>query len=272
MIKTLTKIFRILLWFLRVNWLKTIYFNFRLLPLKVAYRLPVIIYGKIKLKTLKGTLVINAPIRMGIVQFGKAVDDFPLHTLPIKLHLSGTLVFNGPIVITGGSTITVWGGIMTFGKKCYIGSGVTIKCIDGIEIGDLTRIVGNCIIMDTNVHYIRNTKTGIVQKAFDKIKIGKYCWINAGTTINKGTVLPDYCIVARNSLLNKDYTNSCPQASFLAGSPAELKTTNNTCIFSEKEEKRLKDFFLKNPEVKETESFIDFPSEESEITSLFRLF
>lgn len=273
MITSLKVTYHFLKWLLKVNWIKTIYFNFKLLPFKTACCFPVIMYGSIKITSLKkGKLIINHPIRLGLIQFGKDVDGFPTSSLPIRLNIIGTLIFNGPVVISGGTNLTVWHGVMSFGKFCLIGSGVTIKCIEGVDIGDVSIIVGGCTIMDTNVHYVRDVKSGIVKKAFGKIKIGKYCWVNADTSINKNTVLPDYCIVARNSLLNRDYSTICLPASFLAGVPAKVKAENVACVFSEVEEQRLKFFFLNHPNDEDSTSYKDFPNEENEIYSLFNVY
>ena len=100
--------------------------------------------------------------------------------------------------------------------------------------------------MDTNVHYLKNIKTGKISKSFAPIYIGKNCWINQGSVITKGTIIPDYCIAARNTFLNKDYSKICEPNSILAGSPGKVIAKNMQRIFDFEEETRLNKYFKEN--------------------------
>ena len=68
----------------------------------------------------------------------------------------------------------------------------------GYQDWSYTQITMNCTVMDTNLHYVKNIDTGVVHRSDGEIHIGEYCWINAGTVVTKGTVLPAHTIVARN--------------------------------------------------------------------------
>lgn len=232
----------------KIHWAKTLYLNFRLLPIRQALHLPFLIYGKTKLKSLDGRVQFNCSVKFGLIQLGKFLDGLPSSSLTSILTINDTLVINGPVIIAGGASLTVWRGQFEIGKYCTIGSGVTIRCYNGITIGDYTRVVGGCVIMDTNVHYTKNTLTGAVSRISKPIIIGKYCWINMGTVISKGTVIPDHVIVARNSYLSKDYSMFCKPASFLAGSPAIVKGDNIQRIFSIDVERELNTYFENSDE------------------------
>ena len=130
---------------MKINWIKTIYFNFKMLPLKKAAYFPVFFFGRVKFMPLNGKLIINGSINTGMIQFGKDIDGLPASSLPVKVYISGSLVFNGPAVISGGTNITVWDGVINIGQFCYIGSGVTLKSVEGIMIGDYSRIASNVI-------------------------------------------------------------------------------------------------------------------------------
>ena len=54
----------------RLHVIKSIYINFRLLPFTQAIRLPIVIYGKTKILSLRGRCIIHAPIKFGMIQFG----------------------------------------------------------------------------------------------------------------------------------------------------------------------------------------------------------
>lgn len=272
MIELLKKLYRLCRLFLKVSIIKTFYFNFKMFPFAIAIKFPFLFYGKIKFGSLNGCVVFNCPVKTGIVQIGKMLDGLPGSTLPVIITINNKLIINGPVIIAGGNSLTIWEGTLDIGQYCTIGSGVTIRCSDSIRIGDYTRIVGGCTLMDTNVHYTRNTVSGIIQRLNKPIVIGKYCWVNMGTVLAKGTVLPDYCIVARNSFLSKDYSITCSPASLLAGSPAVVKFENVQRIFSIEEENRLTKYFLDNPSINECISENGIVEDGFGVNELFKIF
>ena len=74
------------LMFISVNWIKTIYFNFKMLPFKQAKALPVFFYGKVKFSDLSGELQIKSTIKTGMIGFGQ---KFEITTLPkgVAMHI-----------------------------------------------------------------------------------------------------------------------------------------------------------------------------------------
>lgn len=240
-------IYRLLRATLKVNWVKTVYINFRTQKIKVAIKLPIIVYGKLKIYSLRGNIKINSKIEFGMIHIGKDLDHNPVSLNSIKLNVIGELIFNGRALISGGTTITAWeGGSIELGKNVCIGSGVQLKAVSTIYIGDFTRIISLSVIMDTNVHYIKNIKTGIISKNYAPIGIGSNCWINSGSIITKGTIIPNYTISARNTFLNKNYKELYGENIVLAGSPAKLIASNTQRIFNYSKEKELNAFFYKN--------------------------
>ena len=123
-----------------------------------------------------------------------------------------------------------------------MGGGTICKCLKYIEIGDRTRITGNCNIMDCNMHFVKNIDTGIVANYKAPIKIGENCWINAGSIISKGAVIPDYSISARNSYLSKDYSEYGTNL-FLVGSPAKPTSSKVQRIFTVEKQRGLREYF-----------------------------
>lgn len=270
--KIIKPIYRCMKLFFLLNIFKTIYINFRTQPLSKAIKLPIFVYGKLKIYSLRGQILINAPIQMGMIHLGKDLDHNPVSLNPIKLTINGILKFSGHALISGGSTITVWDGIIKLDKNVSIGSGVQLKAYTKIEIGENSQIVALCTVMDTNVHYLKNIKTGEISKSFAPIHIGKNCWINQGSVITKGTIIPDYCISARNTFLNKDYTKICEPNSILAGSPAKVIATNMQRIFDFEEETKLNNFFVKNHNLKLFKAKEGFFSEPDTIPHILKIF
>lgn len=270
----LRPIFYLIRLILKINWIKTIYINLRTQPFKTAIKFPIVVYGKLKIYSIKGTIKINSPISRGMIHLGKDMDYFPVSLNPIKLsvYFGSTLIFEGPAIINGGCSVSVWNGEFKIGKNVILGSGVQIKCETKISIGDFTRVAAWSTISDTNFHFIKDVKTGIIKRSFSPIAIGNNCWLNSGTSVTKGVVLPDYCISAQNTFLNKDYSKICQPNTFLAGSPAKALASNVQRIFDNEEERRLKEFFYKNPDLNEYQADVGIHQEPSYTPDLFKLY
>lgn len=260
-----------LIFLFKVNWIKTIICNFSFMPFYQAVKLPILVFGKVSIISRSGEVIFNTKPSFGMIQIGKDVDHNPISSAVTKLNINATLIFNGHCIISGGSTITVWRGLLEIGKYVSIGSGVQIKATKKIEIGDYTRIVALSTIMDTNVHYVKDISTGEIYNNSGEVIIGNNCWINQGAVITKGTILPKYSIVARNSFLNKNYSNNDGFV-VLAGSPAKEISDGKQRIFDYSKEVELNKFFAKNPE---QDKFLDSSGpfvEPSSIPHIFKLF
>ena len=81
--------------FTSVNWVKTWYFNLKKFPFDIAKKLPVIFYGPVSLVDISGNIIINAPIKKGMIGFGQRFEMIKKHKGHAELKLAGTLVFNG---------------------------------------------------------------------------------------------------------------------------------------------------------------------------------
>lgn len=229
----------------RVNFLKTFVFNFRCFSFAQAIHLPVLLYGKVVIHDLSGKVEIKAPLRYGMIKVGyKWLDLFPTSILPTQLLISGKLVFEGRCIISGGVGLFVQhkDASLVIGDEVSIGGGTLVKSVDVLEIGKRTSITGNCVIMNSNMHVVKNIDTGAVKKPWGPIIIGESCWINAGCVVNKGAIIPNYSISARNSFLNKDYSEFGENL-FLVGCPAKVSATHVQRIFGMKRENELKQLF-----------------------------
>ncbi len=269
------KIIRFILLVFKINWIKTIYINFKTQSLLNALCFPIIVFGKMRIYSLKGQINLNCDIKFGTIIFGKDFDHFPQSLLPIKLLVNHKITFFGPTIISGGSTITSWTGEINIGKYTSIGSGNVIKSNVRVDLGDYSRIVSNCIVMDTNVHFVANQNNSI-SNIYGEIQIGKYCWINSGTVVTKGTKLPDYSITGRNSYINKDYSSE-GDGLLIVGTPGVIKSKNNRQIFNFRNESKLKEYFLANINEKNLDaSFIgyeaNFIEEDKDFQSYYRLY
>lgn len=219
------------------NPFKIVYFNFKMLPFRQAVRLPIVFYSKVVFRSLQGNIKIDGVIRPNMIRIGDK-KWHPGTMSPTILKIDGTIIFHGDMPIGMSNYILVAkDGLLDFGTHgTTLGSNNKIICFDKISIGNNCRITWENQIIDTSFHYIECDN--VIEPLNSPIIIGDNCWIGNRTTISKGTVLPDYSIVASGSVVNKDFSN-CGEFCFYAGIPAKLKKTNIKRIFDVNEEKKL---------------------------------
>lgn len=202
-----------------------------MLPFEQAVHLPFMFYGNVIFRSLKGKVILETDdVRFGMIGVGSKLW-YPGCKVPSIFTIDGTWVINDRLPIGMGTYIFIApGATLTFkGRGTFVGSNSKIICFESISIGGEVHITWECQIIDTSFHYIQEG-TKSISKLTLPIKIGSYCWIGNRTTISKGTVLPDYSIVASNSLVNKNFS-SCGNNCFYAGTPAKLKQTNVKRIY-----------------------------------------
>lgn len=229
----------------RLRILKTLYVNFRSLPFSQAVQLPIYIYGKVKIYSLSGSIEIKAPIKRGMIKIGNPIHGAVIDTRWGYIRNYGTIVFEGKATICNGLALNIVGGKLIFEDSSLLGEKVRIVCSNYVKIGEGARIAHESQIIDTNFHYMLDTTRGTTRYPKGKIEIGKWCWVANRTTIQKGTILPDYTIVASNSLLNKDYSD-IPECSVIGGMPAKLIKTGLRRVFNIKSEAMLNAWFEAN--------------------------
>lgn len=234
----------------RLNLWKTVYINFRCLPISQAVRFPIVVRGRVTISSLLGKIEIDAPIKPGMIKLGVRRRYEMSPCLKSFLHNSGKIVFNGPSEIFNGYMITTAkDGVINIGENCFCNNNVTILANnDYIRIGDETRIGIGSRIVTTDSHYTIDLNTLEVRNNHNSISIGANCWITGDVKVMKGVILPDWTIVTANSILNKDYTKSIPENSIIGGQPAKLIKEGQRRIFSLKSEAELNQYFADNSE------------------------
>lgn len=236
--------------FWRINIVKTVYVNFKMLSIRQAVKLPICLYGNIRLIDTSGKVVIESKeIRHNMIKIGyRWLDLWPVSYLPTQFSVSGTVFFGGRTAISGGVNLAVEGknAILKIGKFCIIGGGTVVKSLDKMVIGDYTRIAGGCTIMNSNMHYVKNVVNGSIARKTGKIIIGHHCWINAYSVVAKGAVIPNYSVTSRNCFISKDYTE-LGENLFLVGSPAEVKSSKVQRLMSDNQNMLINKFFSDYP-------------------------
>jgi len=212
--------------FFSINWIKTLYFNFKMLPYDIAKKLPIYFYGSVKFTSLKGSVKIDAPIKRGMIGFGQIFEKMTVEKGVAEINLEGTLVFKGHAHF--GKDCIVWidkGAYCEFGFMGCLGSNVKLFCTEKIVIGNWTGIGYESQIIDTNSHPMKNTLTGEYYAVKGEISLGDYNAISNRVSIMPNTKTPNNCVIASNSLCNTDYT-SLGENVLIGGMPAKLIKNN----------------------------------------------
>jgi acetyltransferase-like isoleucine patch superfamily enzyme len=239
----------------RVNPFATLYLNFRTLPFAQACKLPIYVYGRVKFYNLNGNIIINAPLKSGMIKLGILQGCFSASKGNAIIYLASEskLIFNGPCKFDYNYAIRITnGGIVNIGAYIGFGNDIKIYSENSITIGDYCRIPFGTCFMDTNFHYSVDTETGIVRPKSAPIVIGKFNWIGNTTTIMKGTHTPNGAIIASKSFLNKDFVKlgENKENIVIAGSPAKIVAENSTRVLSIEAEQELNKWFTNNPNEK----------------------
>ena len=249
------KVRRLVKAILQINLLKTIVFNFKMLPFKTALKLPVVFCGKTEFRSLSGKIVFKGPIYTGMIKVGPHREYVYSNVQKSVWTIKGTVVFGGPVIFRGGSYVLVAPNALLeidsrpkpF-KFVSIGANTKIICYEHIKIGYQCVMAWECQLYDTNFHYIEYTdplKEKEITSLVAPILIGNNTWIGNRCTISKGAVIPDWSIVAANSLVNKDFTENGSNCLF-AGSPARMKASGLRRIFDSEIQKQLDEKFHYN--------------------------
>lgn len=188
------------LWYL----IPTIYFNLRMLPLRQAVKLPILLIRP-KFIKLKGKIVIDDDLcRFGLVKMGGwGCKAYP--NTGIKLNLQGgTWTIKGKTWIGSNSYIEIGhSGALETGDKVVASTSLILFCSRNVVLGDATRFGWNCKVMDTSFHPLKNVETGERKPAGAPIRIGRNNWFATDCAILPGTTTADDCVFGYGCVLTK---------------------------------------------------------------------
>ena len=238
----------------RLSIWRTIYFNLRTQPFLQAIKLPIFIYGKVRLFILNGSVEFrDTEIKRGMVKIGINGDSFNMSDGSGFISLTSAeskIRFNGPSRIALNTKIRVVAdGVLTLGKNSRIGTGASVICNGGkIEIGDYTGVTWGCVVMNSSFHNIYDSNKGGYIKPTRDIHIGSFCWIGNRSTIYAGAYVPNYTICAATSYINKNFKEFEGSKITLGGTPAKKIGEGVSRVFSPKLELELYCWFQNNPQ------------------------
>lgn len=200
----------------------SIYLNFHYLPFYQAIKLPILV-SKPNFVKLGGKIKIEGVIYTGMIELGRhSVSTYPQHG--IMIDNSGTIIFKGRCLIRSGAKISVGEkGTLTIGNNFKASAENKFICYKAVTLGDNVSMGWESMLMDTNFHQTLDSNGNPHGRPYAPISIGDYCWLGFRTVCMPNTRIPNKCILASNSLANKNY--DIEEYSLLAGSPAKVKAT-----------------------------------------------
>ncbi|MGV3696161.1 acyltransferase [Flavobacterium sp.] len=205
-----------------INWTKTLYFNFSKFPFETARKLPCVFFGKVSFQDISGEILIKGPVASAMFGFGHKFELAKKSKGIAEFSLKGKLILNGPLHI--GKDVFFHVGtnaVCEFGYMSALGSDVKLICTDKISVGDWTGIGYESQLIDTNSHPMKNSVTGEYYPISSPIVLGSHNAVSNRVSIMPGAITPDFCVIASNSLCNKDYRNLGNNI-LLGGVPAKL--------------------------------------------------
>ena len=202
---------------------KTLLFNLRHLPLRQAVKLPICIrYGSI-VHIAKGRICIEGDLRTAMIRIG-------FHKVPVCNYKDrtqiiidgGKLVFQGTAHLGHGTKIHVAEGAeLVLGDNFAVSASSQINCYHKMVMGHDIQFSWDCLVMDSDTHKIYGKNLEMINSD-QEVKIGDKVWIGCRTTILKGSVIPDGCVIGAGSLVaGKIFSPN----TIIIGSPAKSVRT-----------------------------------------------
>jgi acetyltransferase-like isoleucine patch superfamily enzyme len=217
----MSKINRIKAYLNVTNWVV----NFRLLPFMQAIKLPIIIHGKIKIKSLSGKVELT-DCKFGLIKFGvfNSVQTITQEYYTV-LDVKGNLKFNGHANFgVGCSILSRTNSRIEFGRAFHCTGKLSIDCVNSILMGNNQLYAWNIIIMDHDYHKIYNQSTSEILNLPKAIVINDNVWIGANSTILKGSIIEEMVVISNNSLVTS--SSKLISNSIYGGIPVKMLKNN----------------------------------------------
>lgn len=190
--------------------LKSIYWNFRLLPFKQAIKIPIILGSSCTLRSCKrGCIQFKCErIRPGILIIGTEYYGFP--------PKGGTMVrCEGKMIIKGFDThwfgsngyLTISkNGCLEIDDNFHIGNGWCIYVSSNSKIGANCMFSWNILLLDTDCHPITDKSNRLLNPPRG-FTISDNVWIGAYSSILKGAQIPFGSIIATGSIITAELSS-----------------------------------------------------------------
>ena len=202
---------------------KTLYFNVRCFPLRIALRMPVFVHYSFRLFLDRPNVLFDDGVKIKpfLVRFGSRGSEGVIANRNGCICIEkGTVVFGGFATFAYGSSIRV-SGILKVGRNFSANKNSFIACSKRVTIEDDVLTGWDIAIRDTDGHTI--TQNGIPKVSQKDVIIGKHVWICSFAHILKGVSIGDGSIVGYRATVTRPMPeNNC----LIVGFPARVVQNN----------------------------------------------
>lgn len=191
--------------------LKSLYWNFKILPIQQAVRMPIILSAKCSLKCCKrGSIIFSSKsLRPGVLILGTEYYGFPPKG-NTNIRIMGELVIHGKGVHWFGSNgyMTIREGArLEIGNNFQIGNSWCIYSSSNSKIGNNCMFSWNILLLDTDSHPIYGADDHLLNEPMPFL-ISDNVWLGAYSKVLKGSTIPNGSIIATGSTITKKLAHS----------------------------------------------------------------
>ena len=209
----------------RINWRATFRLNFNAGGWKAVARMPIKVYGPLKL-TLRGKILLQQESPRNTVVINSNHEDYTVASGRSELNIQGTWKLRGFLRIGPDSCIAIEkDGLLETGANVYLGRDTQILCSHHVSIGNGV-FAGEMYVCDSSVHQI--IVSDKVMPKLGEVVIGNGTYLGYRTILLKGTVIPPRSVVGSGAVCSSDYREQGSEKLFICGCPAEVKAKGVT--------------------------------------------
>ena len=189
-----------LLKFFKISIIKTLHFNIHYFGIQSLFSPKVFCGRSVVFKKMGGNCVYN---KIGGGRATIGIEEnviFSGYRNKTIFYNLGTLELSGKCCISRGCSIKInKNAKLTIENGFHMSQISKIECRKNIQIGKDVTISFDCLIMDSDTHFIYDADTYERINDDSRIVIGNHCWICCNSFICKGSIIPDDSIVAAYS-------------------------------------------------------------------------
>lgn len=191
--------------------LKTIYYNFKILPFNQAYRLPILISKKTTMYLCHRGCIkfIDKNPCFGNLRFGLSDLEYSYDS-PSFVTIQGMMIIRGNNyhVFAPGLSLNIWkNGVLDIGDSFSVAPHLRCFVSNRVVVGDNNMWSFYNLVMDTDAHRILDDHGRLVNSPRNVV-FGKNCWVGAYCKILKGAHILDGCIIGSGSTITKKLQQS----------------------------------------------------------------
>ena len=202
-----------------LNFVKSVFFNFRYLPFKQAIYMPVWITTNLKeCKLKRGQLILKRPYRKSVFIGSGGSPALQHFYSGLMISEGGKLILNGLTVFSEGSVIRCdKDAIIEIGKDFYCNKNCFIRSTNHLIIGNNCLLGWNVQILTTDGHSIMYDNHQCEKDKY--VRIGNHVWVASNSYIQKDVDIADDCVIAQGAIITKSFSE--PKC-LIGGIPAKI--------------------------------------------------